>query len=653
MPVSRIDPVERILNLLTLLHESPRPLTRAEIVERMARGSTPYPTDQAALHQMFTSDRRTITSGLGVVIHQAVRSGSDAGQTEYWVDSAEIRLPDLGLDEDERLVLAVALAAMSRTVPQAAEAEMKLGTGWQGSAALDVALEVPGPVVAMIEAARTGGVMEMVNRQSGTPVIIEPWAVVHSHGAWTVIGAPHHLSDTPVEEGSEPSMLVEPISASTVVTRLPDALRAQAPIGLDESRIDQLLVTRATEPVVARVRVEKEAVVRASLSERVISRAESDRGVDLDVRIDDLEGFRHWLLALGDRAEVVAPPEVRRHIHDWLESILATPEPEIEIPSRPSTAARRPGPEPVAQRLHRLLAIVPWLYRQRSVPVETIAERVGATPQQVVRDLTLASMCGLPPYTADALYGFWVDSDPDTGASVVHVLHPNLLVDAVRLTPRQAASVSVALSALMAMHGADTEVIERVRDKIDEALGGVEVRIRLDEPPFLEVISRAAERGERLRIQYVDLNDGITERVVDPLKVFVDRGHSYVYTDDYLRNAERVFRIDRIVSVEPTGEHFVRRDVVPPAGRNWAWMIPDREVVIALPEGCDWVVERYSTLGSLQLDDGGLLVWLSVVSDRWLSSLLLRCGPGAHILEPIDTRDSFRERVADLADRYR
>jgi hypothetical protein len=124
--VVRVDPVERVLNLLTLLHESGRPLSRAEIVADMAQGATPYPTDPAAQHQLFTSDRRTITVGLGILIRQRVRSGTHAGQTEYSIDRHDVHLPDLHVDDDERLVLSMALAAVSRSLPTAGEALLGL-----------------------------------------------------------------------------------------------------------------------------------------------------------------------------------------------------------------------------------------------------------------------------------------------------------------------------------------------------------------------------------------------------------------------------------------------------------------------------------------------------------------------------------------------
>ena len=643
--VSRVDPVERILNLLTLLHESEVALSRAEIVEQMAAGSTPYPADPAALHQLFSSDRRTITAGLGVVIHQRVRGGEYAGQTEYWVDSSEIRLPDLDLDDDERLVLALALATVSRSVPQAGEAQLKLGTGWIGEAPLDLALDVPDPVVALLDAIRSSQVVEILPgplEATAGAVVMAPTAVVLSQGAWFAIGCGLDGPDTPIAQH---------IDAICTVTMRADRFPRCAP--LDETTVEELLGRERSAEIVATVRVDAIAAVRASLSDRVISRISDGDEVLMEVRIDDMALFRDWLFSLGHRAIVEQPPSLRDQIAGWLQDMVTAPQRTIEIPEMPADPGRRPGPEPVAQRLHRLLAIVPWLYRQRSVRVAEIAERVGASVRQVVRDLTLASMCGLPPYTSDSLYGFWVETDPDTSDEVVNVLHPNLLVDAVRLTTRQAASVAVALAALEALGAEPTDAVARLRTKLDAALGGADIRIELEEPPLLGELRAATEQHRQVRIGYVDLDDEITERVVDPLKLFVDRGHAYVITDDHLRGAERVFRVDRVISIEPTGATFAPRPVTPPAGRVWEWMIPDRQVVIVVPPGCDWVRDRYAVAASVTLEDGSMVLWLSVVSDSWLASLLIRCGAGAQVLAPPEMAGLSSRLAAELADRYR
>lgn len=643
--VPRVDPVERILNLLTLLHESRVPLSRAQIVEQMAEGSTPYPEDADALHQLFSSDRRTITAGLGVVIHQRIRSGEFAGQTEYWVDTSQIHLPDLGLDDDERLVLALALASVSRSVPQAGEAQLKLGTGWIGEAPLDLAFEVPDPVVVLVDAIRSRSDVEIAQTSlvgASSTETITPAAVVLSGGAWFCIGC---------VPGDITVPMVQRIDATSAVTiGAPTTHRCAA---LDEQTIAGLLGQRRFEEMVATVRVDAIAAVRASLSDRIMSRVEDGTDVVMEVRVDDMGLFRDWLFSLGPRAIVERPASLRATIAKWLEDMVDAPRRAIEVGPPPAEPGRRPGPEPVAQRLHRLLAIVPWLYRQRSVPVSEIAERVGASVRQVVRDLTLASMCGLPPYTSDALYGFWVDTDAETSEAVVNVLEPNLLVDAVRLTTRQAASVAVALSALEALGGEHGDAVRRLRTKLDDALGGADIRVQLDEPPFLGAVRVATERHDQIRIQYVDLDDEITERVIDPLKLFVDRGHSYVICDDHLRGAERVFRVDRVISVEPTGKRFDPRPVTPPAGRIWEWMVPDRQVVVVLPAGCEWVRDRYATTATTTLADGSMVVWLSVVSDTWLGALLIRCGTGAQVLSPPEMVDLSGRLAAELLERYR
>lgn len=235
---------------------------------------------------------------------------------------------------------------------------------------------------------------------------------------------------------------------------------------------------------------------------------------------------------------------------------------------------------------------------------------------------------------------------------MVHVINPTLLTDDVRLTPRQMASVAVALASIEAVPGDHRAVASRLRHKLAAALGGMPVRVDLDDPPFLDAVAGAAERCERIRLEYVDPADRITEREVDPLKVFVDRGTAYVITDDHLRGEERVFRIDRIVSVTPTGDRFTPRAVLSPAGERWAWMIPEREAVVRLPPGSDWVLDRYATLAHRTEPDGWLVVWVSVVDERWLEVLLLRCGPGSEVLDPPDWRTLAQRAAGAAASRY-
>lgn len=638
--MGRADPIERVLNLLTLFHESSTPLTRAEVAAKLATGSTPYPTDAEAQRQAFTSDRRTIAAGLGIAVHQRTRPGDDAGRTEYWIDRADLLLPDLQLDDEERLVLAVALGAVSRRLPGAGEALLKLGGEHGSEPTIEFNVEVPDDVLAMMDAARQATAVRLT--VAGGSFEFEPWVVVLDNGTWAVVG---HDAAVGAPRAVRLDRLTQPAE------RLDRPRQAARPT-IDDALLESVLDSRRADPMVATVLVDELTAARAALSAGVHEVGSPDLfgTVQMSIDVGDRARFRSWLLALGDRAEVVAPVELRNDVIGWLQAIVDTPPAEAPVPARPTTpATRRPGPEPVDARLRRLVSIVPWLYKRGTARIDDIAARVGVSPDQVVRDLTIASMCGIPPYTSDVLYGFWVD--PEAGE--VNVAVPNLLTHDVRLTNRQAVAVGIALSALEALPGGRTEVTARLRKKLAAATGEVPVAVELDEPLLLDDVRDAVDRHERVRVEYVDLEDRLTTRDLDPLKLFVDRGTSYVIADDHLRGAERVFRVDRMLSVRALGVHFEPRHVEIPAGRTWTWMVPADEVVVRLPPGSDWVLDRYATVAHAFGDDGWLTVWLSVVSERWLAALLLRCGPGATVLQPERLRDLATRQAAATLARYR
>lgn len=637
--MTRADPIERVLNVLSLLHESTAPMTREDIVAKLAMGATPYPEDPEAQRQAFTADRRSIAAGIGIAIRQRVRPGDKHGRTEYWIDRSDLLLPDLGLDDEERLVLAVALGAVSRRLPGAGEALLKLGPDVASEPALEFNLEVSDDVVALMDAARDGGVVELT--VVGGRFEFEPWVVSHESGTWIVIG---HDIAVGAARAVRLDRMTEPIK------RLERRRSVPRPT-IDADFLASVAGARRADAASAVVLVDELTAARAALSSTVRERREPDLfgRVELTVEIGDPARFRSWLLGLGARAEVLAPAETRDEIVAWLEAIAEAPTSGAAVPPRPATPTKRPGPESVEARLRRLVSIVPWLYRQGTARIDDIAARVGVTPEQVLRDLTTASMCGVPPYTSDVLYGFWVD--PEAGE--VNVVAPTLLTRDVRLTARQAVAVGVALATIEALPGSHREVAARLRKKLNVATGELPMAVSVDDQPLLGDLRAAVERHERVCVEYVGPDDQLTVRDLDPHKLFVDRGVTYLIADDHLRGDQRIFRTDRVLSVRSLGTYFEPRPVTIPAGRSWTWMVPADDVVVHLPPGSDWVLDRYAIVANIVGEDGWSTVWLSVVSERWLASLLLRCGPGAEVLEPARYADLPALHAREALTRYR
>jgi len=64
-------------------------------------------------------------------------------------------------------------------------------------------------------------------------------------------------------------------------------------------------------------------------------------------------------------------------------------------------------------------------------------------------------------------------------------------------------------------------------------------------------IAEAIANGGRVRMRYVDARGRETERVVSPLRVHTQQGNLYLVAHCYRRDAQRTFRLDRVVDMVP------------------------------------------------------------------------------------------------------
>ncbi|MFZ4718242.1 MAG: helix-turn-helix transcriptional regulator [Ilumatobacteraceae bacterium] len=305
----------------------------------------------------------------------------------------------------------------------------------------------------------------------------------------------------------------------------------------------------------------------------------------------------------------------------------------------------RSGPRPTTERLRRLLVMLPWLMERGEAPLAEMAARFNVSEAQLVKDIELVSMCGLPPYV-DEMIDVWIDE------GVVSTGIPRVFTKPLRLTAPEGFALVAAARVAMQLPGADTEgALARAVDKLASALGDVVV-VDQPQPPATAAIAAAAERSERVRISYWSAGaDAASERDITPRRVFLDRGRWYVVADDQRSGEQRIFRIDRVDRCEPTGVHDEPRDVAAPTGDDW---FADADLPVArleLSAAAGWVVERYPTR-SVEPVDGGTVVELTVTDPAWLGELLLRAGTAARVVSPDEWRHLGADAAASLLARY-
>ena len=208
-----------------------------------------------------------------------------------------------------------------------------------------------------------------------------------------------------------------------------------------------------------------------------------------------------------------------------------------------------PPPGTSADRLGRLLNLVPYLQSRPGIRVAEAAGDLGVTERQLREDLELLWVCGLPGYGPGDLIDMAFDGDRVTITYDAGIDRP------LRLTPDEALALVVALRMLAETPGmGDRDAIERALAKIESAAGDLAhspVAVRLPgNADRLDTIRGVVERRRALHITYyAATRDETTERVVDPMRVLLADGRAYL--EAWCRRAEAVrARRDRAAQVE-------------------------------------------------------------------------------------------------------
>lgn len=304
-------------------------------------------------------------------------------------------------------------------------------------------------------------------------------------------------------------------------------------------------------------------------------------------------------------------------------------------------------------RLGRILAIVPWIAEQEAPLVADVCARFGLTPEELTADLEIVPMVGLYPYTPDNLIELVFDDDR------IRLEYGNFFERPLRLTKEEALVILAAAKASLPTTGHDPSgSLSRALGKIADALGvdlEDDLEVVLAEPAGdrLEVLEAAVGDREALEIGYFShARNEHTERTVEPLRLFHSEGAWYLDAHCRTTPGDRVFRVDRVTDIRPTGEHFER---TPDRTSTEAFSPAEDLPRVTLEVDADgaWVADQYPVEERLEVGDGRLRVTLVVSARPWLERLLLQLGPHGRVVEgPDDLAGVGAEAAERLLARY-
>jgi proteasome accessory factor C len=307
-----------------------------------------------------------------------------------------------------------------------------------------------------------------------------------------------------------------------------------------------------------------------------------------------------------------------------------------------------------AERLRRLLALVPYVATRRVVGLAETAATFGMTERELIDDLNLAWCVELrapEPYCP-------IDLSYEDGE--ISISQAESIARPLRLAADEASALLVALR-MLAEAGGDGDAVARLIAKIEDAAGAprAQVAIQIEHPNargMTATLGAALTAGKRVHLRhYVARRDEATERDVDPMRLLVVDGRTYL--EGWCRRAEgvRLFRLDRMLSVDVLDVPAEVPDTAEPVDVDAGLFTAspsDLLVELELAPAARWVAESYPCETMTELPDGRLRIALRTPDTTLLRRLALRLGEDARVVSPADLADEVRSTAAAALAQY-
>nr|WP_246279494.1 WYL domain-containing protein [Psychromicrobium silvestre] len=599
---------------------------------------------EEAFERMFERDKVDLRA-MGIPLETATEHGvfeDDLTTTSYRIPKDKYRLPEVRFSVEEAAVLSLAARLWDRAAlgTAAARAVRKIETrgglpeDFPAEPLLEPRISTREPAFEdLLEAATARHEISFDYQgtadQQARSRRVQPWGLGQKFGNWYLVGLD-------VDRGEQRLYRLSRISgAITVLTT--------SSFGRPEGFSVVEVLDRMELPAQSLARI----AVRPDRAQALRDRGTlsgSEPGWDLlELPYNSLTALAGELAAVGPNVIVRAPQQLAEAVQAKLQAVLeASNSPLPEFAEEPGNNRLGRAKSTAQDHLRRLVDLVPFLVHHQGMHLDEIATEFGISRRQLEADLNLMMVSGLP----GGFHGDLMDVSWDDGH--VYIADAEELSEPVRFSLDEASALLVGLETLSALPGlAGDSAVRTAMAKISAATGeaasGITgtIGVRLSPPQHagsLELLQQAMREKRQLRLSYlVPHRDEVTERTVDPLRIFSDDQAWYLQAWCHSAEAQRIFRLDRIRNAELAG--FIE-DAVESAfpERLFTPGEQDAEVTLLLDRSARWVADYYDAQSvRLAVDESArwhALVTIQVGTTDWLPQLVAQYGGAVRLLAP-------------------
>jgi len=307
-----LDKVERLLSVMNVLLDVPGALTGQTIRSRVPG----YPDDDASFKRQFERDKNELRD-MGVPLLVEPVPGSDPPVLGYRIRARDYELKDPGLEPDELEALNMAAAAVGSDGGHG-----RLGLFKLGGAAVPTGASAELPADPDLVAAFRGvaELRTLAFRYHDQDRLVEPQRLEFSRGHWYLGG----LDRTRGEHRWFRMSRIQTGTGARIALGDPGSFERTGPVGTP-LQLDPWRIAGDDEPTTATVWFDPQVAVsvRSGLPESMVI-SDDEEGLVVAMEVANPDGFVSWVLSYLDRAEVLAPVELRSKVVDWLTGLVDT-----------------------------------------------------------------------------------------------------------------------------------------------------------------------------------------------------------------------------------------------------------------------------------------------------------------------------------------
>ena len=294
--------------------------------------------------------------------------------------------------------------------------------------------------------------------------------------------------------------------------------------------------------------------------------------------------------------------------------------------------------ENAALRAIRLLDLVPYIVAHPGISITELAKEFSISRDEVLKDLNLLFLCGLPGYTPLELIDISFDEE-----SVV-IRDPQNLAAPRNLNESEALIARIALAALeestpktSAAYSQIVALREKIAKAFSSSIPASAITFTLDkERATLEAIEGAIKQELDLEITYNNVTkDSSSRRSITPISIIAEDKRTLVSAYCHSAKALRTFNLAQISEVS-TKERIARADLERLEDSRGS----SAEVIIK-SEDSSFFTENASSLKELSKS----CYQIDIFQPEWIVRSVLAGADSIELAKPLELRAEIAERA--------